>query len=427
MPKTKKNGKKAITLLLMILSLCTIYILPYLRYTYYTPLQEAMGLVGNNAAYGSLTSVYGIANIILYLPGGWIADKVDAKKLLVFSMISTGLLGFWMATWPGYTVLLIIHVLFAFTTVLTFWSSSIKCVNMIADPDEQGSMFGSLEAGRGIVNLLVVSVFLGIFTAFASDSTRSMTWVVNCCSLLMILVGVALAFLMPKTNAQGATNASIGDSLKAMGHAFKMPVTYILAGLIFTASLCGASASYYAPYLQDGFGMSVTAATVFANYRGVICGVIGAGIAVFLSKKFGRSSKAILGAGAVMLVSFVLMFFIPASIVILWPMLAIMIIATLCNYVYRGLYYAVIDEAGSPKNTVGSIIGIASLIGFLPDSFYGTLCGSWLDTYGLDGFKRIFVSCIVASLLGLVCAFVAERLILKHRAKTKAEATTTAQ
>lgn len=419
MPK-KKNGKKMITLILMILSLCTIYILPYLRYSYYTPLQEAMGLVGNNAAYGSLTSVYGIANIILYLPGGWIADKFDSKKLMVFSMVSTGLLGFWMSTWPSYNTLLVIFVLLAFTTVLTFWSSSIKCVNMIADPDEQGSMFGSLEAGRGIVNLLVVSLFLGIYTMFASDSTKSMTWVVRGCSAIMIAVGVALGFLMPRIATEGSTNAGLLDSVKAMGKAFRLPVTYVLAGMIFAASMCGSAASYYAPYLQEGAGLSVTIATVFANYRTVVCGVIGASLAAVLSKKFGRSTKVIMGAGVIMVISFVIMALVPLTAALLWPMLAVMLIATLCNYMFRGLYYAVIDEAGSAKNVVGSIIGIASLIGFLPDAFYGTLCGSWLDSYGLNGYRLIFVSCIIASSLGLLCAFLGDRMVQKHQAGLKA-------
>ena len=45
MAKSKASGK-IITLILMMLSLNTIYLLPYLMYTYYTPLQEAMGLLG---------------------------------------------------------------------------------------------------------------------------------------------------------------------------------------------------------------------------------------------------------------------------------------------------------------------------------------------------------------------------------------------
>ena len=64
MSKAKKSSKM-ITLVLMMLSLNTIYVLPYLMYTYYTPLQEAMGLVGQDANYGMLLNVYGIANILL--------------------------------------------------------------------------------------------------------------------------------------------------------------------------------------------------------------------------------------------------------------------------------------------------------------------------------------------------------------------------
>ena len=132
MAKTNIKSKKIIVLILMMLALATIYVLPYLRYTFYIPLQEAMNLVGENKKYGMLTSIYGIANFLLYIPGGWMADRFDPKKLMVFSMVSTGALGLWLSTWPGYTTLLLIYALFGITTVLTFWSASIKCINVIS-------------------------------------------------------------------------------------------------------------------------------------------------------------------------------------------------------------------------------------------------------------------------------------------------------
>lgn len=137
MAKTNIKSKKIIVLILMMLALATIYVLPYLRYTFYIPLQEAMNLVGENKKYGMLTSIYGIANFLLYIPGGWMADRFDPKKLMVFSMVSTGALGLWLSTWPGYTTLLLIYALFGITTVLTFWSASIKCINVISASDEQ--------------------------------------------------------------------------------------------------------------------------------------------------------------------------------------------------------------------------------------------------------------------------------------------------
>ena len=383
----------------MMLALATIYVLPYLRYTFYIPLQEAMNLVGENKKYGMLTSIYGIANFLLYIPGGWMADRFDPKKLMVFSMVSTGALGLWLSTWPGYTTLLLIYALFGITTVLTFWSASIKCINVISASDEQGSMFGGLEAGRGIVTLLVTTVFLGVYAVFQADSAKAMSAIVITCSLVMILVGVALAFLMPKTSAEGVTNTNIKDSLRAMGKAFKMPITYILAGMLFCAQICTQIGSYYAPYLKESCDMGVMLATVFTNYRTVFW------------------------AGLVAIVCYATLTLMPASAALIWPLLILMVIATTCNNVFRSLYYAVIDEVGTQKNIVGSVIGVASLIGFLPDAFFGTLCGSMLDTYGQDGYKRIYFAGILAVALGLTCAALGNRATQKYRNRLAAETT----
>ena len=409
------KGKKFLTFILMVLAMNTIYVLPYLMYNYYTPLQEAMGLVGRDADYGKLLNVYGIANVILYLPGGWIADKFDPKKLLVFSMLSTGALGLWESFWPSYTMLMIIHVLWAVTTVLTFWSSSVKCINMLADSDEQGGMFGSLEALRGVSGLIVTTICVSLFNIFKSDSTKAMSSVVRVVSVIMILVGVALALLMPQSDTQTATNATLLDSIKAMGVAFKRPITYLLAGMIFCGSMTLASASYYAPYLQNFCGLPTDIAVTFTSYRASVCQLIGASLAAVLATKMKNSSKPMIGAGIIGIVCFVGMLLIPASAAVLWPVMALTIVASMAVYVFRALYYATVDESGTPKNVVGSVIGIASLLGFLPDTFYTSLCGSWLDADPVGGYKNIFMAACAAMVLGLVCAFFAERLIKKYR------------
>lgn len=415
MANQKSKGKKILTLILMILALNTIYQLPYLMYYYYTPLQEAMGLVGRDADYGRLLNVYGIANVILYLPGGWIADKFSAKKLLVVSMVGTGVLGLWEATFPSYEVLMVIFVLFAVTTVLTFWSASIKCVNLLADADEQGGMFGSLEAGRNIFGLVVTTTFVGIFTFLAGNSNRAMAVVITTCSVLMIAVGVLLAMLMPEDKNAHATNATLGQSLLAFGKAFKQPSTYLLAGMIFASSLVVAASSYYAPYLEQVFGMSTAITVPLASYRAPLCGLIGASLGAIMATKMGRSSKPIIYAGIILVACFVCLTIMPATAVVMWPMLIIIVIASLCYSVFRALYYATLDESGVPKNMVGSVIGIASLLGFLPDTFFTSTAGGWLEKYGQDGFRMIFASCIAAAALGLVCAVISDRKIQGHR------------
>lgn len=416
MVKKKNQGTKILTLILMILSLNTIYQLPYLMYYYYTPLQEAMGLVGRDADYGSLLNFYGIANVILYLPGGWIADKFSAKKLMVFSMVGTGVLGLWESTFPSFEILRVIFALYAVTTVLTFWSASVKCINLLADDDEQGGMFGSLEAGRSVCGLLVTTLFVTIFTAFGGNNVAAMGTIIRTCGIIMIVVGILLAVLMPEPKVAGTTNASLVDSIKAMGGAFKLPATYLLAGMIFCGSLVGAAASYYAPYLEQVCGMSTAITAPFASYRATICGLVGASAAALLATKWGRSSKPIILAGIVMVVSLVIMIVMPGSAAFMWPLLILMVLVGLCHSVFRGLYYATIDESGTPKNMVGSVIGIASILGFLPDTFYTTMCGGWLEQYGVGAYKMIFATCVAAAVLGLICAFISDRRIQKYRA-----------
>ncbi len=407
------KGKKITALILMVLSMNTIYVLPYLSYSYYTPLQEAMGLVGREADYGRLLNLYGIANVILYLPGGWVADRFDAKKLLVFSMVSTGLLGIWESFFPSYGTLVLIYILFAVTTVLTYWSSSVKCINIIAG-DEQGGMFGMLEAGRGLVGLLVTSLFVFLYT-----TTQSMFGVVFSCGVIMIVVGVVLYFLMPNTNREGASNTTLAASLKAYGKAFKDPTTYLLAGMIFTGSLVLASTSYFAPYLERVVKVDPSIVLIFQNYNRLICQIVAASVAAFLASKLGRSTRPIMFAGILLAATCAALFLFPGQAGMMVPVMVLMVLTVMFVSVFRALYYAIVDESGCPTNTVGSIIGIASIIGFCPDTFYTTLCGSWLDQYGNDAFKMIFGCCIAASVLGLICAFISDRRIVKYRASQK--------
>lgn len=420
---TKKTGRgqKMLVLLLMIISMCTIYVLPYLRYQFFTPLQEAMGLAGETQKYGNLVTVYGIMNILMYLPGGIIADRFNPKKLMVFSMISSGILGLWMATWPGYEMLLLIHILWGFTTVLTFWSTSVKVVNMLAASDEQGEMFGMLESGRGILTLILNFIWVGIFALFANRGNLGMTIVVAAVSALMIISGVLLGFLLPPMNAEQATNASVKESLTAMLGAFKLPITYILAAMIFVPSAIVATGSYYAPYLENVAGMNTVISSTFAVIRGTAFPIVAALLFGVLSKKIGRSSSLLLTSCVALVVLSIVLRLVPGSAAVLWPLMIIMVCIAFFTGGCRAVNWAIIDEAGTAKNMVGSVIGVASLIGYLPDAFIHTMYGGWIDTYDFTtAYNKIFNFCIIVAVVGAIFAFFGERIIKKRQMELKA-------
>lgn len=126
-----RAGNKWMTLILVAFAGGIITKLPYLRETYMAPLMEATG--ANATQLGLIMSAYGIVNFICYFPGGILADKFSCKTLIVFSCIGTALAGFWFWTMPSFIWLVVIHAIFAITTVFTFWAAMVKSINRLGD------------------------------------------------------------------------------------------------------------------------------------------------------------------------------------------------------------------------------------------------------------------------------------------------------
>lgn len=63
-------------------------LLPYIKYVFYDAQISTMGIT--NTQSGLMLTMYTIGNMILYIPGGIIADKVSPKKALVISLQYNG-------------------------------------------------------------------------------------------------------------------------------------------------------------------------------------------------------------------------------------------------------------------------------------------------------------------------------------------------
>ena len=79
-----------------------------------------------NAQVGFLMSAYAVGCLLLYIPGGILADKFSTKKMLVLSLMGTGALGIVMALSMNYVTALIAFFLFAVTTSFVFWAALNK-------------------------------------------------------------------------------------------------------------------------------------------------------------------------------------------------------------------------------------------------------------------------------------------------------------
>lgn len=407
------RSKKFFILVLLMFAGMSIYALPYLRFNYYTPLQLALGLEGKNQAYGYLSFVYGMSNLIFYLPGGWIADKYSPKKLLVFSLVSTGIIGFWFSTFPSYNTALLIHGLWGITTVLTFWSTYIKVVNVMASEDEQGEMFGLLEGGRGLIEIIFAMGLMAIFARLGSNAD-SLAMVIRVYSGITMISGILLAIFLPEIKGEASDEeVTIGLIFEVL----KKPTTWMLGGIIFTTYVFVGGGSYLTPYLELGFGLTVAMAGTISAIRGSAMKVLSAPIYGAISKKMGRSTPILLVGFIALMILSALLLIIPANPAFLPAMIAVVLGIGFFSYGQRGVYWAIIDELKTDTYMVGTTIGVASIIGFAPDAFLYPLFGSIMDNnQGLAGYRIIFLIFLAMATIGAVITFIAERRVVEiHR------------
>jgi MFS family permease len=74
-------------------------------------------------------------------------------------------------------------------------------------------------------------------------------------------------------------------------------------------------------------------------------------------------------------------------------------------FALRGVYFALLEETGTPRHLTGTTVGAVSFIGYTPEVFFGPLSGRILDrSPGLEGHQDYFLLLAVFALLGLAAA-----------------------
>ena len=422
MANTKKaNFRKYLTLFIVALAGGIITKLPYLRETYMEPLSQATGATYTQL--GLIMSAYGIVNFICYFPGGVLADKFSCKTLIVISCFGTALAGFWYWTLPSFIWLVVIHAVFAITTVFTFWAAMVKSINRLGTEEEQGRLFGLLEGGRGLIGTLVAFGSVAVF-GIASDAIGGMKNAILYYSILMAVAGV-LAVIFLENDKPVATEAGSVKPLnkKDFIEVAKMPRVWLCGAL----GICNYSAlifhGYITGYLSNAFGLSDTVVGNLSVIRTYVMMMLGAFVAGFIADKIGSRIKLIKWAFVGMTIF--------ASLYVLIPTHGAGVPLVICNFVVYGLflysikalYFSTIDEVLVPKRLAGTASGIISLCTYAPEVFLYTVSGNIVDKYvntatPLRGYHICFIMMAVLSAIGFICGTV----LMKMNEKARAEA-----
>lgn len=389
-----------------------IYLLPYLREVYYIPLQKALQV--SNTQLGVLMSVFGVSALISYFPGGWIADKISPKKLITLSMLSTGFLGLYFATFPSYKLAIAIHAFWGVSVTLTFWAALIKATRNWAPRTQQGRAFGILESGRGIAEVVSSTALLALFAKLGSK-TLGLSWVIILFSIMDILIGLMAWFVLEDSTRDSTGKAEEKEKIgvEEIIKVVKMPVVWLISIVILAAYSAYWGSYYFTPYATDAFRMSV----VFGGALGVgkmwikPISALGAG---FLADKIG-ASRAVAWSFMILIMSFGVFVLTPGNRGLVFILVANTALASVAIFALRGIYFATFEEGGVPLALTGTVTGVVSVIGYTPDIFMPLAGGAFLDSYpGVLGYRYFFIFIAFLCLLGLMAALIILRKFVKQ-------------
>lgn len=399
----ESKARKYLTIIALGLAGGSIYFIPYVKYVFYDAQIAAMGI--NNTQSGLLLTMYTIGNMVLYIPGGYLADKVSTKKALIISLVATSVLTWVYAFSLNFVVSMIIWLGLSFSTAFVFWSALMKAVRIVGTEEEQGFMYGLYYACNGIAAALTSFISLYAYNTAGEDIKSGFVRGVNASGVVVLIAAICLVFLM-KEDAGKVTTESDYDkiSLPMVGKVLKSPVVWILSIVILCGYGLKSSVSYFNPYLTEVVGVSAVNSGIFSiinNYLLLLLAPVGG---ILADKVFKSTCKWLSVSFVILAVLFGGVLLIPSDIS---PMVASIytLLPGAVTMMMYGVVFSSVSEAGISRTMTGTVIGISSIIGYLPDSIYSVLFGKWLDNKGAAGYTNIFIFLVASGILGAVLAF----------------------
>lgn len=399
----ESKARKYLTIIALGLAGGSIYFIPYVKYVFYDAQIAAMGI--NNTQSGLLLTMYTIGNMVLYIPGGYLADKVSTKKALIISLVATSVLTWVYAFSLNFVVSMIIWLGLSFSTAFVFWSALMKAVRIVGTEEEQGFMYGLYYACNGIAAALTSFISLYAYNTAGEDIKSGFVRGVNASGVVVLIAAICLVFLM-KEDAGKVTTESDDDkiSLPMVGKVLKSPVVWILSIVILCGYGLKSSVSYFNPYLTEVVGVSAVNSGIFSiinNYLLLLLAPVGG---ILADKVFKSTCKWLSVSFVILAILFGGVLLIPSDIS---PMVASIytLLPGAVTMMMYGVVFSSVSEAGISRTMTGTVIGISSIIGYLPDSIYSVLFGKWLDNKGAAGYTNIFIFLVASGILGAVLAF----------------------
>lgn len=385
----KINSKQIATYLLLGLGFSMVMSYMYMQYVFYDPMLEVLGCT--NAELGLLITIKAVGDLIVAIPGGFIADRFDCKKVLtIFLGITTATCLAFML-FLNYSSALVIWFILAM--VMGPWYSGVyKTVRITSSPDTIGKAYGILGIGVAVGSIITNTLGLMLYeniaaTTGAEAGLRSVLAVFFAAGLISCVGGYLLLRKMPTyTTKEEDTMKFTPANLLAVA---KDPGTWLYIIGCFSIYSFQVSISYFTPYFTAVLGTTVALSGFIAVFRQYGLRIISSPIGGWLGDKLGSTGKVIRGSMVILGIFVLIVLFLPEGTPVA-VLIAIVFVLGLLGTMNISLQASISKDCMLPPKHMGIAVGATAL--FSADLFQQTLFGNWLDTYGdVTGYQYIWI------------------------------------
>lgn len=376
----------------------------------------------SNTELGDSISVYGIMAMLAYFPGGAIADRYSARKLMTISLVATGLGGLFFAKIPTQLGLSVLFGYWGITTIFLFWAAMIKATRDWGGHLSQGKAFGILDGGRGLVAAGAATLAVFILSSLMPENIentsdierrKALEAVIYLYTFLTIGAAVLVWFLIGDSNNK--TNIERRSFRKKIAGVLRNRAVWLQAIIVICAYSAFKGLDYYSLYAVDLLGMNEVDAAYFVSGASYIRAVsaIAAGLLV---DRFSASS-IISWLFGLLIAGYIILSFITPDANVFIIVFTDIIITFVAVYGLRGVYFALLEETRVSGNLTGTAVGLISVVGYAPDAFFNSIAGRLLDANpGLKGHQHFYMMLTLFAVIGLLAT-----IILAHYNKGKVE------
>ncbi|GAB5144997.1 MFS transporter [Escherichia coli] len=396
---------KWMKLCFLILGGGTIFKLSSMKDVFYVPMQADWGLTNTQIGFGF--TIYAAVQTIGLFSSLYIADRFSKKILLPAGLIGVGLCGAYLTTLPPFSGYLIAFGAMAFFGEVVYWPVLLKAVRLLGNRDEQGRMFGFLEAGRGVVDVLIASGALFVFVQFGEGKAGMQAGLVYY-TLITIIVGIITYFIVDADDRTIPQNDEDVNKqiFKGIKNVVKSPNLWLASFCIFFVYSAYCGLTYFIPFLKDIYALPVALVGAYGIINQYGLKMVGGPVGGYLADKISHSPVIYLKwTFLISAVAMLLFIQLPHDSMNVYLGMTATLGFGAIIFSQRAIFFAPMDEIGTPREFAGSAMAFGCIIGYMPSMFAYTLYGSLLDNFsGIQGYNYVFSVMVAFSLLGFICA-----------------------